>query len=138
MLLPWAACRVLYGLFSTRFAEWVLARMLHTRADEPQAEQLGGTTAVVMGSAELRVKVIPVLGGAFGGNYAYLVWDSTDPSKRAIAIDPADPYPVLRAAKAEGLTIELLLCTHWHFDHAGGNSTLAAEVATLPHPAREF
>ena len=49
--------RVLYGLFSTRFAEWALARMLHTRADEPQAEQLGGTTAIVMGSPEMRIKV---------------------------------------------------------------------------------
>eukprot|EP00310_Coccolithus_braarudii_P025170 CAMPEP_0183336998 /NCGR_PEP_ID=MMETSP0164_2-20130417/4816_1 /TAXON_ID=221442 /ORGANISM="Coccolithus pelagicus ssp braarudi, Strain PLY182g" /LENGTH=149 /DNA_ID=CAMNT_0025506635 /DNA_START=66 /DNA_END=511 /DNA_ORIENTATION=- len=94
--------RVLYGLFSTRVAEWVLARMLHTRADEPQAEQNGGTTAIVIGSPEMRIKVIPVLGGAFGGNYAYLVWDSTDDAKRAIAIDPADPYPVIRAAQEEG------------------------------------
>jgi len=123
--------RVLYGLFSTQLATFLLSRMLHTKRNEPQDEQLGGTMPVVLGSHELRIKVIPILGGAFGGNYAYLAWDEADAERRAIAIDPADPYPVLRAAKEEGLQIDLLLCTHWHFDHAGGNSIMAKELPGL-------
>lgn len=109
--------RVLYGLFSTWVAEKVLGNMLHTKRDEPQAEQAGGTLPVVMGPPEMRIKVVPILGQAFGGNYAYLIWDEEDPDRRAIVVDPADPYPVLRAAAEEKLNLEVLLTTHWHFDH---------------------
>ena len=70
---------------------------------------------------ELRVEIIPVLGSFLGGNYAYLVWDEEDPQRRALVIDPADPLPVYNAARARGLDVQMLLCTHWHFDHSGGN-----------------
>lgn len=123
--------RILYGLFSTWAAEKILAHALHTKRDEPQAEQVGGTVSVVTGPPELRVKVVPILGAAFGGNYAYLIWDETDLDRRAIVVDPADPYPVLRAAAEEKLNLEVLLTTHWHFDHASGNSTMAREVPGL-------
>ena len=110
---------------------------------------MGGTTPVIMGGPSLRIKVLPILGQAFGGNYAFLVWDEADEKKRCIAVDPADPYPVLRAAQVrkigcsdkpppafqeeepppalqeEGLEIDVVLTTHWHFDHSGGNNTLA-------------
>ena len=52
---------------------------------------------------------------AFGGNYSYLVWDEADEHRRALSIDPADPYPVLRSAKEEGLNITTApqqLCSH--------------------------
>jgi hypothetical protein len=32
-----------------------------------------------------------VLASVLGGNYAYLVWDETDPERRAIVVDPSDP-----------------------------------------------
>jgi len=121
----------MYGLFSTWLAERVLGHLLHTRPDEPQAEQIGGTLPSVMGPRELRIKVVPILGAAFGGNYAYLIWDEDDPYRRAIVVDPADPYPVLRAAEEERLNVEVLLTTHWHFDHSGGNATFAREVPGL-------
>jgi hydroxyacylglutathione hydrolase len=126
-----ALFRVLYGLFNTRVAEVVLGYMLHTKADEPQAEQIGGTVATIIGPRQLRIKIVPILGKAFGGNYAYLVWDERDEKRRAICVDPADPHPVMRAAAEEGLHIELLLCTHWHFDHAGGNRTMARSLPGL-------
>ena len=81
--------RIMYGLFSTWLAERVLGHLLHTRPDEPQAEQIGGTLPSVMGPRELRIKVVPILGAAFGGNYAYLIWDEDDPDRRAIVVDPA-------------------------------------------------
>jgi len=120
--------RVLYGLFGTRLAEVVLGRMLHTPENEQQAEQAGGTTITTVGDAELRVMIVPILGGAFGGNYAFLVWDEADKERRAIAIDAADPFPILRAAEAEALSIQVLLTTHWHFDHSSGNSTLQRKL----------
>jgi hydroxyacylglutathione hydrolase len=35
------------------------------------------------------------------------------------------------ASRAEGLQIEVCLCSHWHFDHAGGNRALARRVPGL-------
>ena len=120
--------RILYGLFGTQVAELVLGRMLHTPEGQPQAEQAGGTTATTMGDPELRVMIVPILGGAFGGNYSFLVWDENDKDRRAICVDPADPYPVLRAAESAALNIQLLLTTHWHFDHSSGNATLRRKL----------
>ena len=54
--------RVLYGLFGTRVAEFVLGYFLFTKAGEPQPEQNGGTVAMTVGRPELRVEIIPVLG----------------------------------------------------------------------------
>jgi glyoxylase-like metal-dependent hydrolase (beta-lactamase superfamily II) len=47
---------------------------------------------------------------------AYLVWDPA--TRRAVAFDTgSDVTPMLEAAKARGLTIELVLITHTHLDH---------------------
>ncbi len=123
--------RVMYGLFGTRLAEAVLSKSMHTPRGLPQPEQHGGTTAVVIGPSSMRIKIVPILGSAFGGNYAFLIWDEADEQKRCIAIDAADPYPVLDAARDAGRTVSLLLTTHWHFDHSGGNRTFARELKGL-------
>jgi hydroxyacylglutathione hydrolase len=123
--------RVLYGLFSTRLAEFVLSYFLHTKRGEPQAEQHGGTIAIAVGWPELRVEIIPVLGSVLGGNYAYLVWDEADPERQAVVVDPSDPYPVYNAARERGLNVVALLCSHWHFDHSGGNRTLKRLLPSL-------
>jgi len=104
---------------------------LHTPEDEPQSEQKGGTKQTTIGPPELRVKMVPILGEAFGGNYAFLVWDEEDTQRRAIVVDPADPLPVLQSAEADGLQIVAVLTTHWHFDHSSGNSTLARKLREL-------
>ena len=127
--------RIMYGLFQTWLAELVLGYFLQTKWGEPQAEQLGGTTPVVGGTPELRIKIVPILGGAFGGNYSYIIWDGAAPAvggkRPCIVVDPADPFPVYVASRAEGLQIEVCLCSHWHFDHAGGNRALARRVPGL-------
>ena len=182
--------RIMYGLFSTWLAERVLGHLLHTRPDEPQAEQIGGTLPSVMGPRELRIKVVPILGAAFGGNYAYLIWDEDDPDRRAIVVDPAalstaplhggtrlltagaalcrrTRTPCFAPQRRSGSMLrftkhtlcaavpppaspsclsltplphsspslplalaapQVLLTTHWHFDHSGGNATFAREA----------
>jgi hydroxyacylglutathione hydrolase len=126
-----AVFRTLYGLFGTWLAEAVLGRMLHTPKGQPQAPQAGGTVPTLVGEPGMRVLMVPILGEAFGGNYAFIVWDEADEERRALAVDAADPYPVLEAARARGLTLRLLLTTHWHFDHSSGNRALAAELPGL-------
>ncbi|CAH0482831.1 unnamed protein product [Peronospora belbahrii] len=55
-------------------------------------------------------------------NYAYLLIDST--THVAAAIDPVDAQKVYTRAKELQVTISLILTTHSHWDHAGGNRAL--------------
>ena len=57
-------------------------------------------------------------------NYGYLVKD--DASGLAAAIDTPDADAVLKAVKDTGWTLALILNTHWHPDHAGGNAAVKA------------
>ena len=52
-----------------------------------------------------------------------LVWD--DASKRALVIDPGGDVPqIVDAITQLGLTVERILLTHGHIDHAGGAAEL--------------
>ena len=59
-------------------------------------------------------------------NYGYLVKD--DASGLAACIDTPDADAVLGALKATGWKLALILNTHWHPDHAGGNERVKAET----------
>ncbi|MGF1607051.1 MAG: hydroxyacylglutathione hydrolase [Rhodothalassiaceae bacterium] len=59
---------------------------------------------------------------ALQDNYIYLV---REPNSGAVAvIDPAEDEPVRAALAERGWTPELILNTHHHFDHIGGNAAL--------------
>lgn len=55
-------------------------------------------------------------------NYAYLIIDET--SKEAAAVDPVEPEKVLKTATQHGVHLKLVLTTHHHWDHAGGNDKI--------------
>ena len=57
-------------------------------------------------------------------NYGYLVRD--DATGLAAAIDTPDADAVLAAVKETGWTLHLIMNTHWHPDHAGGNAAVKA------------
>ncbi|KAH8919567.1 Metallo-hydrolase/oxidoreductase [Atractiella rhizophila] len=64
------------------------------------------------------MKVVPV--PCRSDNYAYLLID--EPTKKAAAIDPYDVKKVVETAEKEGVTLgELVITTHHHQDHSGGN-----------------
>jgi glyoxylase-like metal-dependent hydrolase (beta-lactamase superfamily II) len=68
----------------------------------------------------LKAAIIPVT--PFQQNCA-LVWD--DATRRATVIDPGgDVEAILQALDGEGLTLERILLTHGHIDHAGGADEL--------------
>ena len=70
--------------------------------------------------AELQAAVIPVT--PFQQNCT-LLWD--DGSKQAWVIDPGGNVPRIREAIGTlGLTVERILLTHGHIDHAGGAAEL--------------
>lgn len=57
-------------------------------------------------------------------NYGFLVRDRA--TGESAAIDTPDADAVLRAAEALGWRLTMILNTHWHPDHAGGNAAVRA------------
>ncbi|MGE0658697.1 MAG: MBL fold metallo-hydrolase [Reyranellaceae bacterium] len=81
----------------------------------------------------LKCLIIPVT--PFQQNCS-LVW--CEKTKRAAAVDPGGDLPVLRQAIADqGVTLEKVLLTHGHLDHATAAGSLANEFGVRiegPHP----
>jgi glyoxylase-like metal-dependent hydrolase (beta-lactamase superfamily II) len=65
-----------------------------------------------------------------------------DETKRAAAVDPGGDLDQIEAVlEAEGLTLEKVLITHGHIDHAGGAAELAERAGVPiegPHPDDKF
>ncbi|XP_043710235.1 hydroxyacylglutathione hydrolase cytoplasmic-like [Telopea speciosissima] len=57
-----------------------------------------------------------------GDKYAYLIIDES--SKEAAAVDPVEPEKLLQAVNENGVDLKLVLTTHHHWDHAGGNAKM--------------
>ena len=67
-------------------------------------------------------------------NYGFLARDAA--TGKTACIDTPDATAILAALSAKGWTLDLILNTHWHPDHAGGNAEIAAATgATIVGPA---
>ncbi|KAF4585568.1 putative Hydroxyacylglutathione hydrolase [Ophiocordyceps camponoti-floridani] len=91
------------------------------------------TTAFAAACRAMHIKAIPMWVGS-SNNYAYLVVD--DESKEAVIIDPANPpevTPLLKEAIDNGgIKLKAIVNTHHHWDHAGGNKKLLADLGSRP------
>jgi hydroxyacylglutathione hydrolase len=66
-------------------------------------------------------------------NYGFLAKDEA--SGHVACIDTPDAGAILRELDAAGWSLNLILNTHWHADHAGGNAEIkAATGATIVAP----
>lgn len=74
----------------------------------------------------MKVHIVPCL----RDNYAYVVHAEGDRS--AFIVDPSEAEPVLEVLEREGLELVAVLNTHHHYDHVGGNESLAARFPGLP------
>jgi hydroxyacylglutathione hydrolase len=73
---------------------------------------------------------------AFADNYIFLVSDSE--LGLAMVVDPGDGDVALRALRQRDLYLSLILNTHHHSDHTGGNQKLQQEYgAPIIGPAQE-
>jgi hydroxyacylglutathione hydrolase len=78
----------------------------------------------------LTVRQFPCL----ADNYGFLVRDET--SGAVACVDTPDADAVLAELRFAGWGLDMILNTHWHPDHAGGNASLkAATGATIVGPA---
>jgi glyoxylase-like metal-dependent hydrolase (beta-lactamase superfamily II) len=74
---------------------------------------------------DLQAKIVPVT--SFKQN-CLLLWDEA--TKRGSVFDPGGDAPVVFAAiKQAGFTVESILLTHGHLDHAGGAEALQRMLA---------
>lgn len=71
--------------------------------------------------AALEIVLVPAL----SDNYVYLLHDSG--SGATAVVDPAEADPVEAALAARGWTLSLIVNTHHHHDHIGGNDALKAK-----------
>ncbi len=77
---------------------------------------------------QLKAAVLPVT--PFQQNCSIL-WD--EETKRALVIDPGGEAPrIADAISRLGVTVERILLTHGHIDHAGGAAELAEALGNLP------
>lgn len=78
--------------------------------------------------SKLQAAILPVT--PFQQNCA-LIWD--EDSKAGVVIDPGGDVPrILEAVRELGLTVERILLTHGHIDHAGGAAELRDALPGVP------
>lgn len=73
----------------------------------------------------LEVRQIPAL----NDNYIYLVHEPV--TGATAAVDPAEAEPVMEALAAAGWHLSLILNTHHHSDHVGGNRALKQRTGCI-------
>ena len=66
------------------------------------------------------VAIVPM----FDNNYGYILIDKLTNS--AALVDPAEPAPIKKACDDLNLNVKMILNTHKHDDHTGGNLDLKA------------
>ena len=79
----------------------------------------------------LRIEQFPVL----DDNYGYLVRDEA--SGKVACIDTPDSGAISAALERLGWGLDLILNTHWHPDHAGGNEALKAKYGSVIYGPQE-
>jgi len=67
--------------------------------------------------------VIPI--SLFEDNYAHLFLHG---DRHALAIDPGDASPILRVLEERAISLDAVLVTHHHWDHAGGAAELRSRT----------
>jgi hydroxyacylglutathione hydrolase len=86
---------------------------------------------------DFRLAIVPVTG--FQQNCSILFNEKT---KRAAVVDPGgDVQRILEAIEKLGVTVEKILITHGHIDHAGGAAELREKLGVTiegPHKADDF
>lgn len=85
----------------------------------------------------MRAAIIPVT--PFEQNCSLLWCEET---RRGVVVDPGgDVETILEAIREEGVTVERILLTHAHIDHAGGTAELAGRLGVPvegPHEGDRF
>jgi hydroxyacylglutathione hydrolase len=104
---------------------------------EPSSFREIGKETLYSGYKHMEHHIIPVT--AFEQN-STLLWCKR--TRRGAVVDPGGDIPrIMDAARAAGVTVDKILLTHGHIDHAGGAQALSEQwdiPIEGPHPDDEF
>jgi hydroxyacylglutathione hydrolase len=69
----------------------------------------------------------------FSDNYGLLLVDDSEveTKRSAVCVDPGDGEAILRAVDELKLDLKLILCTHKHNDHIGGNKEIRKRIPSV-------
>lgn len=84
------------------------------------------SSTVTIKQNSMKVKII----SALDDNYMYLIVD--EKTKTTAVVDPVQADKAITCAKDDGLNISMVLTTHHHWDHAGGNKDIVSKIPGLP------
>ncbi|XP_073017506.1 hydroxyacylglutathione hydrolase cytoplasmic [Primulina eburnea] len=73
------------------------------------------------------MKILPI--PCLEDNYSYLIIEEN--TKQAAVVDPVEPHKILSVAQENGVDLKLVLTTHHHWDHAGGNDKIKQLVPDI-------
>ncbi len=77
---------------------------------------------------------IKTLSSSLMGNNVAILYD--DATRRTVIIDPSfEPENILAFVQDNALSVEMIMCTHGHFDHFAGLAYLLANLAPKPEVA---
>jgi len=77
---------------------------------------------------------IKTLSSSLMGNNVAILYD--DATRRTVIIDPSfEPENILAFVQDNALSMEMIMCTHGHFDHFAGLAYLLANLAPKPEVA---
>ena len=116
--------QLVYNLYTTRFGMFIHNQFFipkendlpHTFIDGPILKFDNGIT----------IYAVPILKDF---NYCYVIHDDTDGF--CAVVDPADPLVIKKFLEKNKFNLKVILTTHKHWDHAGGNQTLLNEFPNL-------
>ncbi|GAB2287944.1 Hydroxyacylglutathione hydrolase cytoplasmic [Dionaea muscipula] len=92
-----------------RFVSAALPRCCRTRTI---------TSARAQSTKTMKILHVPCL----QDNYAYLIINER--TREAAAVDPVEPEKMIEIAKENDAHLKMVLTTHHHWDHAGGNEKI--------------
>ena len=114
---------LMYKAYTTRAFGFRVRHMLHPRLPA-HSTTVFGARRIVSGTDASKHGLLLVPVSVLADNYSYII--GCERTRTCAVVDPADPQRIVDVVRALGFEIKLVLTTHKHWDHAGGNDELRA------------
>lgn len=117
---------LMYNFYLTKVGLFWHKRQLLMYEDKVKCGKIPPRKSKTLSLDGVTIYIIPYL----TDNFAYLVVDNL--SRSAVVVDPAGADEVMKVLNSTDAKIEGILCTHKHWDHAGGNGDMVSSFPNVP------
>lgn len=113
--------QVIYAIFAnSNVLRWMHMKSIEKKHENDRGDCLKTIHSFSQTQMFTSAAVIPI--PFLENNYAYMIVDRA--TKTCAIVDPSDPIAAFGVCKRVGVELRMILCTHKHHDHAGGNVRL--------------